>query len=83
MACHLMELMGIPGEVSGKSTIAGVEDTHFDMEKSLELKYKSSSLVINNFNNYSCKDTIIISNDTFINNINIITFIFKHVNVFM
>ena len=46
MACHLMELMGIPGEVSGKSTISGVGDTHFDMEKSLEPKYKSSSLVI-------------------------------------
>ena len=31
MACHLMDLMSIPGEVSGKSTISGMEDTHFDM----------------------------------------------------
>ena len=45
MACHLMELMGIPSKVSGKSTISGVGDTHFDMEKSVEPKYKSSSLV--------------------------------------
>ena len=46
MACHLMELMGIPGGVSGKSTISEVRNTHFGMEKSLELKSKSSSLVI-------------------------------------
>ena len=51
MACHLMELMGIPGEVSGKSTISGVGDTHFDIKKkkkrkSLEPKYKSLSLGI-------------------------------------
>ena len=31
MACHLMDLMSIPGEVSGKSTISSVGDTHPDM----------------------------------------------------
>ena len=31
MACHLMNLMGIPGEVSGKFTIFRVGVTHFDM----------------------------------------------------
>ena len=31
MACHLMALMGIPGEVSGKSTISGMGDAHLDM----------------------------------------------------
>ena len=29
MACHLMDLMGIPGEVSGKFTIFKVAVTHF------------------------------------------------------
>ena len=49
MACHLMELMGVPGEVSGKSTISGKGDTHFDLNQ-------STSLIISNhnFNNLNC-----------------------------
>ena len=46
MACHLMHLMGTPDGLSGKSTIFGVRSTHLGVKKSLELKLKSSSLVI-------------------------------------